>query len=158
MDNDDTWTPTKSRTICEVGIIHPRAATRYFWRGYWFGIATGVGLCCVLLWFSCTPVNKHEPYSDDMYTPWTLPDDTSIDTPIIDTTGTEWRIILVGIRDDTVRPGYLHDGWHGYVNGKPVMWAFASPGNHTLCFQMMTGADPIEVPCTIELRYTGGMP
>ena len=96
----------------------------------------------------------------DTVTPWTLPDCTSVDTPVIDTSGTEWRIILLGIRDDTVRPGWLHDGWHGYVNGEdtPRLWAFASPGNHTLCFQMMTGAEPIEVPCMIELRYTGGKP
>ena len=138
------------------------------YKGASFAVVCLIGLVVFMgiLQASCAPTQQREPYSDDMYLPhdtsitWTLPDDTSIDTPIIDTSGDQWRIILVGIRDDTVRPGWLHDGWHGYVNGEttPRMWAFASPGNHTLCFQMMTGAEPIEVPCTIELKYTGGKP
>jgi hypothetical protein len=114
--------------------------------------------------FSCT-TTKQGPHDESMYVPpdssttWTLPDDTSIDVPIIDTSGMKWNIILTNIRDDE-RSGERGGMWHGYVNGDsiPSFWGFASVGNHTICFQMLSGAEPGEVPCTVEFRYTGGRP
>ena len=95
--------------------------------------------------FSCTPVNKHEPYSDDMYLPWNAP------IPTI--------VMHFGMRD-SLDYGARDGMWHGREVGadEPFLFGFVDRMSHVLIMQQMTSADVPTLPVTIEIYKSRGKP
>jgi hypothetical protein len=117
-----------------------------WWTGYLLGILTGIGIACAVVLFSCAPVNKQEPFTDDAYLPWNAP------TPTI--------IMMFGMRDHAFDYGARDGIFHGRVVGEdePFLFGFVDRMSHVLVMQQMSGADVPTLPCTIEIYKSRGKP